>query len=427
MTGDVQVVPPELSALAAAAFLSRYREPTVSAYRADLRCYWGWCADHDLQPLSARRAHIELYLRHLEAKGYAPATIGRRMSTVAGLFKYAVLDELVSANPTLAIARPKVDWEGQRRTVLHPLEFAAVLTAARQESPTAHALVAMLGMLGLRVTEACSARVQDLRYEAGYELLRVLGKGRKPADVPLPIPVLRAVRSATDSRKSGPILLSARAQGLRRGGAARLLAPRQRSWRRDPGQPPLVTSHFLHSGARQRRSPARHAVRDAARRRPHHLALRHGQDQSRSARRTQRGRLPRRHGCQLAERAGDQAARSTYAGGSAVPRRVLRPLHLDATPVTRGPAGGVPVPTVVLLALRPDDDVRDGRAQLLVAPRAPVGTARARRGQRAHHPSVLGALDAGRPTPGAVAPLQGLERGGLAGAAARAPRHYFFA
>jgi len=37
--------------------------------------------------------------------------------------------------------------------VLHPLEFAAVLSAARRHSPTAHALVALLGMLGLRVSE----------------------------------------------------------------------------------------------------------------------------------------------------------------------------------------------------------------------------------------------------------------------------------
>ena len=48
--------------------------------------------------------------------------------------------------------------------------------------------------------------ITDIRYEAGYELLHVLGKGAKPADIPLPIPVLRAVREAVDGRATGPIL-----------------------------------------------------------------------------------------------------------------------------------------------------------------------------------------------------------------------------
>ncbi|MDP9444463.1 MAG: tyrosine-type recombinase/integrase, partial [Actinomycetota bacterium] len=108
--------------------------------------------------------------------------------------------------------------------MLHPLEFAAVLTTARQHSPTAHALVALLGMLGLRVTETCTAQISDLHDVGGYEVLHVLGKGAKPADIPLPIPVLRAVRAATDGRTAGPILQSKTGQALTRGAASRLLA-----------------------------------------------------------------------------------------------------------------------------------------------------------------------------------------------------------
>lgn len=77
--------PHDPSSLAASGFLSPYREPTVSAYRNDRRCFWTWCAEHDLQPLQARRSHLELYLRDLQDRGYAAATISRRLSTVAGL------------------------------------------------------------------------------------------------------------------------------------------------------------------------------------------------------------------------------------------------------------------------------------------------------------------------------------------------------
>ena len=176
-----------------------------------------------MAPLAVKRPHIELYLRDLERLGYAPATISGRLSTLARLFKYAVIDEHLAANPTAAVTRPRVPWEGQRRTVLHPLEFAAVLSTARQHGTTAHALVAMLGMLGLRVSEACNARIEDMRCPGGYELLSVMGKGARPAEMPLPIPVLRAVKAATEGRSRGPILLSATGACLTRGGASRLL------------------------------------------------------------------------------------------------------------------------------------------------------------------------------------------------------------
>ena len=78
-----------------------------------------------------------------------------------------MIDRHLQSDPTLAVSRPKVPWEGQRRTVLHPLEFAAVLTAPRADGATSHALVALLGMIGLRVSEACNIDVTDLRYQGG--------------------------------------------------------------------------------------------------------------------------------------------------------------------------------------------------------------------------------------------------------------------
>jgi integrase/recombinase XerD len=70
-------------------------------------------------------------------------------------------------------------------------------------------------MLGLRVSEACAGHITDLHYQAGYELLHALGKGAKPADIPLPLPVLRAVREVVDGRTAG-ITRPISGHGLRR-------------------------------------------------------------------------------------------------------------------------------------------------------------------------------------------------------------------
>ena len=73
------------------------------------------------------------------------------------------------------------------------------------------------------MSEACNAQVTDLRHAGGYELLRVVGKGAKPAEIPLPVPVLRAVKAAIEDRSRGPILRSAKGKALTRGAASRLL------------------------------------------------------------------------------------------------------------------------------------------------------------------------------------------------------------
>jgi len=224
ITSELSLSTSDASRWAVAGFLARYREPTRTAYTVDLRAFLAWCVSNDRDMLQVSRAELELYLRHLEGRGYATATIGRRFGTVATFYKYAVIDGLIPANPADAVARPRISWEGQRRTVLHPLEFAAVLTAARTAGPVEHALVALLGMIGLRVSEACSADVTDLRYESGYELLHVVGKGGKPADIPLPIPVLRAVRHVIDGRESGPLLRTRSGRRLDRPAAARIVS-----------------------------------------------------------------------------------------------------------------------------------------------------------------------------------------------------------
>jgi hypothetical protein len=67
------------------------------------------------------------------------------------------------------------------------LQFEALITTARlSANPNHFALVAMLGLLGLRIFEFCGASISDLGEEHGHRVLRVRGKGGKVVLVPLP-------------------------------------------------------------------------------------------------------------------------------------------------------------------------------------------------------------------------------------------------
>jgi integrase/recombinase XerD len=90
------------------------------------------------------------------------------------------------------------------------LQFEALLTAARESpNPCDYALVAMLGLLGLRIFEATSANIDDLGEEHGHRVLRVCGKGGKVVQIPLPPAVGRAIdRAMAGARQQGLAVLA---------------------------------------------------------------------------------------------------------------------------------------------------------------------------------------------------------------------------
>jgi integrase/recombinase XerD len=128
---------------------------------------------------------------------------------------------LLEHSPAEHVRRPAVPAESPTLGFTH-LQFEALLTAARElPNPYDFALVAMLGLLGLRILEATSTDIAELGKEHGHRVLCVCGKGTKIVLVPLPPAVGRAIDRATGSRTRGPVLLNRRGARMDRHAATR--------------------------------------------------------------------------------------------------------------------------------------------------------------------------------------------------------------
>jgi len=179
--------------LAVTGFLARYSGTTRTGYATDLRAWLSWCAEAKLEIFSVRRAHIELFARWMEEKRHlARATVGRRLSTVVGFYRFAVIDGYITESPAEHVRRPKIDTESTTLG-LDRMELGAFLAQAAAAGPVDHALACLLGLLGLRVSEACSINIEHLRTERGHRTVKIMGKGGKAAVIPLPPRVGRAI------------------------------------------------------------------------------------------------------------------------------------------------------------------------------------------------------------------------------------------
>jgi len=131
---------------------------------------------------TATRVQLELFVRTLEERGLAASTIDRRLSTVCGFYRFAHIDGRIPSNPAQYVRRPKVHPSQARG--LDSGELGAFLFTAERFDHAHAALAMLLGLNALRVSEACSVNIEDLGMERGHRILRIVGKGNKPAVIP---------------------------------------------------------------------------------------------------------------------------------------------------------------------------------------------------------------------------------------------------
>lgn len=91
---------------------------------------------------------------------------------------------------------------------LDRMELGAFIAHGAASRPTDHALACLLGLLGLRVSEAHGIDIEHISTERGHRTVTVLDKGHKLAVISMPPRVARAVDQACGDRLAGAVLLT---------------------------------------------------------------------------------------------------------------------------------------------------------------------------------------------------------------------------
>jgi len=145
------------------------------------------------------------------------------LCTVAGFYRYAEEEGLLARSPAAHVRRPRLDYESHASGLDRNEEVGALLVAAGVGRPAEHALVSLLAINGLRVSEALGANIDDLGLERGHRTLTVLRKGGKIVIIPLAPGTARAIDLAIGERLDGPIFHDRNGNRLDRHAAGRIV------------------------------------------------------------------------------------------------------------------------------------------------------------------------------------------------------------
>ena len=158
---------------------------TLEAYKRDLNQYLGYIELQQIHKISnITSKHIRKYIRVLNERGMAPASISRIISSIRSYHKYLSSEELVKENPALILNTPKIPKK--LPSVLSEQEISLIIESIEKSSDFHHrdkAIIEMLYSCGIRVSELCSLELSKLFLKD--DLIMVTGKGSKERLLPI--------------------------------------------------------------------------------------------------------------------------------------------------------------------------------------------------------------------------------------------------
>lgn len=164
---------------------------TVKSYEFDVVKFFDYLSDAGIRPKDVSYDDVVSFISQLNDVGISLRSQSRIISAIRGLYKYMILDGLITHDPCELIETPSLGRDIPE--ILSVEEIDRIIKAidfSKQEAARDNAIIEVLYGCGLRVSELTNLKFSDIYWED--EFIKVVGKGSKQRLAPIsPVAIKR--------------------------------------------------------------------------------------------------------------------------------------------------------------------------------------------------------------------------------------------
>jgi integrase/recombinase XerD len=152
----------------------------------------------EIAPADVTLSDLQGFIQSIGEIEMAPTSQARIISGIKSFFKYCILEQICSTNPTTLLPTPKT-----RRKLPDVLSFEEIedmighIDLSKPEGGRNKAILETMYSSGLRVTEAINLKISCLYLDVGF--IRVIGKGDKERLVPIGSDAIKFIKLYKDT------------------------------------------------------------------------------------------------------------------------------------------------------------------------------------------------------------------------------------
>lgn len=173
---------------------------SVEAYLRDIDKFAQYLFDEvgTIGPAEVTLNHLQSFIQTIGKLEMAPSSQARIISGIKSFFKYCLLEQIITINPTTLLPTPKI-----QRKLPDVLSFEEIeqligqIDLSKPEGSRNKAILEVMYSSGLRVTEAINLKLSCLYLDVGF--IRVIGKGDKERLVPIGSDAIKYIKLYKDT------------------------------------------------------------------------------------------------------------------------------------------------------------------------------------------------------------------------------------
>ena len=157
---------------------------SIQSYLRDINKLANYCRDIKKNEKSVTTKDIRNFISHLVSEKISPRSQSRVISGIKAFYKYLILEDYITDDPTLLIENPKIGLKLPEVLSVEEIELIiSSIDLSKKQGQRNKAIIETLYSCGLRVTELINLKISNINFNDEY--IKVIGKGNKERLTPI--------------------------------------------------------------------------------------------------------------------------------------------------------------------------------------------------------------------------------------------------